>query len=107
MKNHSLNSTVFILVFLISSFLAEAGINNINRERNWVKKLKERKLAHLRSKFDSIKTRYPEPIITIHLGASYAINNGNVQLNSGQIPGTKINLHDNLDVTQNFIAPRL
>jgi len=74
---------------------------------NWLKILKEKKIKNLKRKFDSTKTLYPQPILTIHLGASYITNTGIVQLNSAQASGTNINVRNDLGFAKSLIWPRV
>lgn len=56
---------------------------------------------------DSTKTGYPHPFLTLHLGVSYGTNNGDVRLNSGQSPGTLINIPKDLNYPDYKIFPRV
>ncbi|MBO9702997.1 MAG: hypothetical protein J7604_22470 [Sporocytophaga sp.] len=107
MKKISSSILLFILIMFASESFSIAGENPFKgHHENWLKRYKTRKINNLRFSLDSIKTAYPQPFLTIHLGASYTLNTGNVQVNSGQTPGTKINVHDDLGFPKHPILLR-
>lgn len=107
MKNRNLSIVFYTLIFFLSGFSSNAGVGNHEKESNWSKKIKEKKLNNLRYKLDSSKTSYPEPFLTIHLGVAYAVNTGNVQLNSEKTSGTNFDIHNDIGIPKTTIYPRV
>jgi hypothetical protein len=94
-------------MLLFSSIASNADDNKEKKEINWAKILKDKKVKHVKAKWDSTKLSYPQPWLTIHLGASYTTNTGSVQLNEGNTPGTMISVRNDLGFSKSVIRPRV
>jgi hypothetical protein len=70
-----------------------------------IKYKKNKSMSGLRLKKDTLN--YILPVLTIHLGASFGMSNGNARFNPDNAAGTRVNFKNDLGFPSNTIFPRI